>query len=101
MFKNPTKKMHERYPKVSLKFGNEKIKFYTTTRTFKVNNISTDIFMRWGGPRSVMAKTPDSHAGGPGVSNPGAAPPTLEPISPIRRLQVAKMRQGSQKGWCM
>ncbi len=33
-------------------------------------------------------------------SNPGAAPPTLEPISPIPLLQVAKMRQGSRKGWC-
>ncbi len=33
-------------------------------------------------------------------SNPGAAPPTLEPISPIPRLQVAKMCQGSRKGWC-
>ena len=33
-------------------------------------------------------------------SNPGAAPATLEPISPIPRLQVAKMCQGSQKGWC-
>ncbi len=49
-----------------------------------------------------MATTPDSHAGGPGSnrSNPGVAPPTLEPISRIPRLQVAKMRQGSQKGWC-
>ncbi len=33
-------------------------------------------------------------------SNHGAAPPTLEPISPIPHFQVAKMRQGSQKGWC-
>ncbi len=33
-------------------------------------------------------------------SNPGAAPPTLEPISPVPRHQVAKMRQGSQKGCC-
>ncbi len=33
-------------------------------------------------------------------SNPGAAPPTLELISPIPCLQVAKMCQGSQKGWC-
>ncbi len=33
-------------------------------------------------------------------SNLGAAPPTLEPISPIPRLQVAKMRQGSRKGYC-
>ncbi len=33
-------------------------------------------------------------------SNPGAAPPTLDPISPVPHLQVAKMRQGSRKGWC-
>ncbi len=31
-------------------------------------------------------------------SNPGAAPHILEPISPIPRLQVAKMCQGSLKG---
>ena len=35
----------------------------------------------------------------PGL-NPGAAHQSLEPISPILRLQVAKMRQGSRKGWC-
>ncbi len=31
-------------------------------------------------------------------SNPGAAPPSLEPTSPIPRLQVTKMCQGSLKG---
>ncbi len=50
-----------------------------------------------GGPRSVMVTLLTLKQEVRGL-NPGAAPPTLEPISPIPRLQVAKMRQGSLKG---
>ena len=56
------------------------------------NSVSTE-----GGPRSVLVTllTRMQEVRG---SNPGAAPPSLEPISPIPRLQVAKMCQGSLKG---
>ena len=50
-----------------------------------------------GGPRSVMVTLLTLKQEVRGL-NPGAAPPSLEPISPIPRLQVAKMRQGSLKG---
>ncbi len=50
-----------------------------------------------GGPRSVMV-TPLTCMQEVRGSNPSAAPPSLEPTSPIPRLQVAKMRQGSLKG---
>ncbi len=56
------------------------------------NSVSTE-----GGPRSVLVTllTRMQEVRG---SNPGAAPPSLEPNSSLPRLQVAKMCQGSLKG---
>ena len=47
-----------------------------------------------------MAMTPDSHAGGPGFKSRCRPTKVWSPNTPIPRLQVAKMRQGSRKGWC-
>ncbi len=48
-----------------------------------------------GGPRSVMATTPESHAGGPGLESQSRPTKVWSPNAPIPCLQVAKMRQGS------
>ncbi len=54
-------------------------------------------FFRRGGPCSVMV-TLLTHMQEVKGSNPAAPPPSLEPTSPIPRLQVTKMCQGSLKG---
>ncbi len=48
-----------------------------------------------GGPHSVMATTPDSHAGGLGFKSRCRPTKVWSPNTPIPRLQVAMMHQGS------
>ncbi len=62
--------------------------------TFFPGQLNTKFLPRWGCPRSLMAMSPDLHAGGPGLESRCRPTKVWNPNTPIPR-QVAKMCQGS------
>ena len=70
-------------------------------KNIKTNRNFIFTFFSGGGPRSVMATTPDSHAGSPGFKSLCRPTKIRSPSTPITRLQVAKMRRQERGhvGW--